>query len=308
MAGGRVVEVAVQTKENAVANYNDDPTWLTLAPQGEGLITEPLLLTADHPDDDYTGAIGVPADDAKEDRTHILQLRGKFSVEKLKFDETEHAIVFERPTMPKKRVELNFVIIDDGTVDVYGLQQIVARDFEAASERFAQVGIELVKGSVVAPQTPVNITDGRLLIESSHKVLSEDIKTIIRAGAGHEATDDIHVFYVPYSLVGGIYNTSLGVALNSYWNNPVDAEFLGNIFMTSQEWAPGLAHEIGHVLTNKPHIDIEDFPGNPEYQEKLGINLMYDPLMRSGGISESKRFLQCQENDMMNSPYAKQSP
>ena len=67
--------IKVATVENPDASYNDDATEIDLQVEGNDLITKSMLLTSDDVDDAYH--VDGIADNAKNDRTHKIQLGGK---------------------------------------------------------------------------------------------------------------------------------------------------------------------------------------------------------------------------------------
>jgi len=182
------------------------------------------------------------------------------------------------------------------------MRDTIARDLEAANERFAQVGIRVLSGGIDVETIPeaVVIVDGavRVDVPGDDKKLSSSIRTIVEDRGTAGDLTDIHVFYVPFSLDGAFVTGADGVALNGHFNKQEDAGYLSNIFMTKSPWSSTLAHELGLILTNFRHLFVFDFVDKPEYLDKFRTNIMTDDVTINGGIIESKRFFKSQENIM----------
>jgi len=302
IAEAKKVTALVKTAGNADAKYDDPDTEIELNVDGGDLITKSLMLVSDDIDDAFSGPVDVGAEEQEGDRTHVIQLGGKLTVSKLLFDIDECELDARRPIHAKKQVTLNFVILDDGNVDVQEMRDTIARDLEAANERFAQVGIRVLSGGIDVETIPeaVVIVDGavRVDVPGDDKKLSSSIRTIVEDRGTAGDLTDIHVFYVPFSLDGAFVTGADGVALNGHFNKQEDAGYLSNIFMTKSPWSSTLAHELGHILTNFRHLFVFDFVDKPEYLDKFRTNIMTDDVTINGGIIESKRFFKSQENIM----------
>ncbi len=309
IAEAKKVSVKVKSEGNSVAKYNDPETEIELKAESGNLVTKWLMLMSDDPDDDYAGLIDIGADDQEGDRTHILQLSGSLTLSKLLLDSDEYELELTRPTRIKKEVTVNFVILNDGEVNVQEMNDTIVRDLEAANERYAQAGIRIVNGGVDVATIPegVVLVDGALRIDipGDDKKLSESVRKIVEERGTAGDVTDIHVFYVPFTLRGAFVVGADGVALNGHFNKPEDAGYLSNIFMTQSQWPSALAHEIGHILTNARHIWVTDFIDNTSYIDKVRINLMTDDVTITGGIIESKRFFKSQADTMLQNPLAK---
>lgn len=326
LANGKEVSVKLKTAENAKAKYNDDETEIKLIIENGDLVSKSLMLTSDDPDDDFAGDIEVGADDQKDDRTHIVQLGGKLVLSKLKIGDDEHDLNLEKSVKKKKKVTVNFVILNDGNVNVQETKDRITRDLEVATERFTQVGVELVKG--VENEVPVpddlELTEGKLYYSSEvidrRIVLTDDIKKIIKDSATVGKTDDIHIIYVPYTVAsGGMFGgVDFGVALAKFAVVADDAGFSENIIMAPGAQPLVLAHEVGHILTQGEHysfknvLDIIENSPEPLSEEEVArltnqvrTNLMNDGVSDSQRIGDTKRLLEEQENKILVSPHAK---
>jgi len=118
IAEAKQVTAMVKTAGNADAKYDDPDTEIELNADGGDLITKSLMLVSDDIDDAFSGPVDVGAEEQEGDRTHVIQLGGKLTVSKLLFDIDECELDARRPIHAKKQVTLNFVILDDGNVDV----------------------------------------------------------------------------------------------------------------------------------------------------------------------------------------------
>lgn len=311
---GKQVAIYLKTS-NPDAEYNDDETRIDLTIDGDNLITPSLILTSNDIDDDFTGDVDIGADDVLNDRTHKIIVGGKLMVSKLLVksgdSETEYLLDHELPHSKNKSVTLNFVILNDGNVNEQQAQTILERDFKVAKERYAQVGIEILKGTVEIKPLPEGLLlpDGELRVNLTTDVqkLHSDVKAIISAYGTDDKNDDIHVFYSPIDIVGGPNNASLeGVGLNKFFNNPEDVGYLSNVFIKQSNWSTALSHEVAHVLTNDGHIDQLDYMNHPqmvEYGSILGTNIMKSPYTTDDVIGASRRFFRSQEKLMMKWPY-----
>lgn len=311
---GKQVAIFLKTS-NPDAEYNDDETRIDLTIDGDNLITPSLILTSNDIDDDFTGDVEIGADDVLNDRTHKITVGGKLMVSKLLVksgdSETEYLLDHELPHSKNKSVTLNFVILNDGTVNEQQAQTILERDFKVAKERYAQVGIEILKGTVEIKPLPEGLLlpDGELRVNPTTDVqkLHSDVKAIITAYGTNDKNDDIHVFYSPIDIVGGPNNASLeGVGLNKFFNKPEDEGYLSNVFIKPSNWSTALSHEVAHVLTNDGHIDQLDYMNHPqmvEYGSILGTNIMKSPYTTDDVIGASRRFFRSQEKLMMKWPY-----
>lgn len=191
----------VKSEGNSVAKYNDPETEIELKAESGNLVTKWLMLMSDDPDDDYAGLIDIGADDQEGDRTHILQLSGSLTLSKLLLDSDEYELELTRPTRIKKEVTVNFVILNDGEVNVQEMNDTIVRDLEAANERYAQAGIRIVNGGVDVATIPegVVLVDGALRIDipGDDKKLSESVRKIVEERGTAGDVTDIHVFTFP---------------------------------------------------------------------------------------------------------------
>lgn len=301
------VSVVLQTAENATARYNDNETEIKLFIDGANLVSSSLILASDVVDDEFSGDLQIGADDQGDDRTHIVQLGGKVIISKIKIGSIEHDLDLKKTVQKVKKVMVNFVILDDGNVNVQEMSSTITRDIEAANERFAQVGIEIVKKNEVVRTVPVglDLPEGELDVDAQDGSLSDDVRRIIEEYGTKGDLSDIHVFYVPFVLAGGFGSELDGVGLNSFFNQPQDAGYLSNIFMVKSDWVFAFAHEVGHILTDRGHVSVMDYVDSPSYQEKVRLNLMFDVITANGRISDTKRLFETQENEMQSSPHAK---
>ena len=302
------ISVGIKSDSNPAEEYNDDSTEIDLHVRGADMLSKSLMLTSDNSDDDYAGLIEIGADDVNNDRTHLVQLGGIVKLSNLTLNGDNYLIDFSKEIKLNKKVLVNFVVLDDGIVNVQEIKDTITRDILTANERFAQVGIKIVKASEVVKPVPagLSLTNNILRVDTpeSSKILSTDAKTIITQCGTVGNVIDIHVVYVPYILKGGLSVGIDGITFNSYFDKVEDAAYLSNIFMTKALWSSTLAHELTHILTEKGHVMVGDFVENPAYIEKVRTNLMGDNPTTTGGIIESKRLFKSQQDLMQQSPHA----
>jgi hypothetical protein len=273
--------VKLATVDNSDASYNDDATEIDLQVEGNDLITKSMLLVSDDVDDDHP--VDGIADDAKNDRTHKIQLGGNLQIMALKLGGTEHQVDVKTPVPIVKTVHINAVILNAST----GGEPVIAEaaveaDLRIARERYAQAGLHLTWTiEIKDPPAGVNLSDGLSDYFLSDDQTSEE--TALFQDLGTPATDDIHAFYVNY-IDSGVNRLRAGHTFTA-----------GNFVISAEAKTPfTIGHELGHVLGISGHPDTRDII-----------------LMRPGGTSESntlggsKRIPVEQEIIMQGSSYAK---
>jgi hypothetical protein len=306
----RIVGGAVMLQNNEVATvnvstsgcldltYNDDETEVVLQSVGADLISPSMILVSDTVDDDHAGPVDVGGDDVQNDRTHIVQLGGKINVSKLVIGNVEHTINLQKEVLKKKRVSINIVILDDGNVNVPDMTATADRDIKAANERYAQAGVEIVKGSLTVKPLPTDLSlpGNKLIIEESGTgpaSLTEDVKRIIDVYGTTNNLDDIHVFYVPMGIQALPGTEIDGVGLNHRYEQ-LNANYRYNVFIKKMTYPSGLAHELGHILTDGAHLTELDLTETPD-SGKAPTNLMFDIVNYELKIRDTKRLLDRQE-------------
>ena len=196
------VSIKVATVENPDTAYNDDETEIEMQVEGNDLITKSMLLVSDDTDDDHQ--VDSIADDAKNDRTHKIQLGGKFQVKSIKISGTDHQADIKTLVQVKKTFDINIVILRDKLQSAGGVPLISTNDVQSfwkiANERYSQVGVKVNIQSleIKDPPTGVDLTDGSLTISASAtgRPLADEAKNAITALGTKGNSSDIHVFYV----------------------------------------------------------------------------------------------------------------
>jgi hypothetical protein len=317
IANGKEFFVKLKTAENGKAQYNDDETKIKLNAKDGDLISKSLILTADQVDDDFSGAVDVAEDDAENDRTHIVQLGGHLLLSKILIGNDQHEINLNKSVQLMKRVTVNFVILNDGNINVENVTAEIERDLEVMNERFAQVGIEVVSGGISSVSTPagLDLPNNQLRANISGnnftgRVLSNDCKAVINACGTVGNVNDIHVIYSPYQIADHRGEPALGISLNHYFNEEQnDAGYLSNALITiGQPLKITLGHEVGHIL-GEDHIEVWLFnePNIVELWPKRSMNLMTaEPVDYSDTkISGSRRLWKVQETRMRANAHSK---
>jgi hypothetical protein len=233
------ISIKIATVDNPDTAYNDDETQIDMQVEGNNLITKSMLLVSDDVDDDHQ--VDGVADDAKNDRTHKIQLGGKFQVKSIKIGGTEHQADIKTPVPVEKTVPLAVVILREsaGGPPVIA-QATVETDLRIAQERYAQVGVRLSWAiSINDPPPGVNLTDGSLdEFSVPQSPTAEEIALI--TGLGTPKTDDLHVFYVN-QLSSGSFGEAF---IESITPSPIGE----NVIISSSRRPFTLPHELGHVL------------------------------------------------------------
>ncbi len=268
---------------------DDDATAIDLVEQPEDsgiFISTNLLLVADDIDDDFSSG-HIPADDARNDRTHRATVRGSAHV---RYPETGAA-------MATKEVVLN----RDGTVHVI---PVILRDvaqtnggnavvpewkvdgyMEIAKRRYAQVGIDLTWDYPVVcdPPAGVDLADG-LLVRTNQldTLLASESKTLIEELGTAGNTNDIHLFFVNLVMIDD--RGKVGSSVAKYWYEaPSEQGYSFNMFVRTglddEVEGCAVAHELGHLLTNRDHNTNDTW------------RLMYPWLLSVSDVEGTRRFV-----------------
>ena len=301
------VSIKVATVENPdVSSYNDDETEIDMQVEGSDLITKSMLLVSDDVDDNHQ--VGGVTDDSKNDRTHKIQLGGKFQVKSIKIGGAEHQADIKTTTFLQKTVDINIVIFRNKPLSAGGVPLIsagdVQRDWKIANERYSQVGIKVNIQSleIKDPPTGVDLTDGSLTVSASAtgRPLADEAKNAIAALGTKGNSSDIHVFYVNQVQIGSTFLG--GIALADYYYGSTDPDFTYNIFIKTIALTPwsgyAAAHELGHLLTNAGHEDA--------YGVDYSIwHLMYGNTLNTNGITGSRRLNSINQTSIQGNSHAK---
>jgi hypothetical protein len=288
------VSIKVATVENPEASYNDDETEINLQVEGSDLISKSMLLVSDDVDDDHP--VDGVADDAKNDRTHKVQLGGKFQVKSVKIAGTEHQTDIKTPVPLKKTVNFSVVILRQtvGGSPVVA-QPAVESDLRIAQERYAQVGIKLTWSiSIADPPAGVDLTDGLLVaggdLATMRKVAPE--ARVLIGSLGTAATNtDIHLFYVNVVDAFGSAGNR-GVALADYWFDASEDTYLYNCFVAASRAPFTVPHELAHLLADEAH-------------HSSSYNLLKNGTSPTNTLDASKRLDTTQESKMQSNLRAK---
>jgi hypothetical protein len=283
--------IKVATVENPDGSYNDGETEIDLQVEGNDLISKSMLLVSDDVDDDHS--VDGVADDAKNDRTHKIQLGGKLQVKSLKLGGTEHSVDVRTPVPVEKTVTFGVVILRNKAQASGGTpvlpQADVETDLKIAQERYAQMGIKLAWSiSIADPPPGVDLSDG--LTEYTSNTPTPEEKSLLD-GLATAADNDMQAFYVNF-----MSQSSYGESFSKgQFTNAADVKYTGNVVVSSTRRSYVLAHELGHILTNT---------GNHHPET---INLMHQWVGASTGalISEAKRLDAQQQQIMRANPLSK---
>ena len=286
------VSVKLSTVDNPDSSYDDDETEIELEVDGNDLITKSLLLVSDDIDDDYAGN-GVGADDAKNDRTHKVQLGGKVQVKSITIDGTEYPINMKTDVPPKKKVNVSVIIVRETAGGAQSASnQAVEAEMKRAQERYAQIAVDLNWSiKVMDPPSGVNLSDGL----TANPLVNPEMSSLFSAAT--VATNDLEIFFVNdliYSSGATLYGIGYAkFAATSQGYSGVDGyENTAIINWDASSPLPGrqvIAHEIGHILTNSGHS------GGP-------LNLMESGSVRNtvNNIKGGRRLVSSQQNAVYN--------
>jgi hypothetical protein len=282
------VSIKVATVDNPDANYNDDETEIDMQVEGNVLISKSMLLVSDDADDDHQ--VDSISDDGKNDRTHKVQLGGKFQVKSIKIGSIEHQTDIKTPVPVQKTVNFEVIILRQAAGGAPVIDQAdVENDLKIAQERYAQTGIKLTWSiNISDPPAGVDLADGLTEFTSNTPTVEEKA---LFDGLGTASSNDIQVFYVNFLHPAP---GSKGEAFPpSYFSLPNDAQYTNNVVMSASQRGPfTLPHELGHILLNDESHDSES------------IRLMRNGTSLTNGLSESKRISSSQEQTMQGSSHA----
>ena len=253
------VAIKVGTSDNPDSAYDDDPSPLQLHPEGSDLISHAQLLVSDKLDDEHP-ADGVD-DEALNDRTHKIQLGGKFRVTAVTTLALGDIPVDFQATVPiRSAYTCNIFVLKiyafGGWVpctDVENPFAVPLERFRIAQERWAQAGVKLVLGrlEIVQPTLDIGQRYDRLnLLDVESGTVQADAKRIIDTW-GTSGTAEIDIFFLALVDLGAVQGRALfSAALASS-----DTAYANTAFMAAlTPNRTALAHEIGHLLTNRAHF------------------------------------------------------
>jgi hypothetical protein len=297
------VSLEVGTAENPDNAYNDKPTKITLIPDGDDLISKPLLLVSDAVDDNHDSA-----DDAPEDQTHRSQLGGKFQVSSVTIDGEKHNIGSKFQIQKPKKVTFT-VVVFQGPGQTTTKEDVELEIETVVRERFAQVGIWFDHHVVEKPWDPQyakahensetdihspffirRFGNGALYIPWGARKLMDD--------HGTPTGEDLFVFVTP--TLRRMDPDTLGIPLNGvglHWSVDwpyLDVKYRNNAFLVGSN--PGhwtLSHEVGHLYTDKGHYG-QDY-AHGEAPHKVGHNLMRAGVSSDTSITGPKRLYKSQD-------------
>lgn len=266
---------------------------------------------------------------AKNDRTHVVELGGKLQVVKMKIgDEAEQQLSapLTADVPIKREIGIRVVYMENvittgsGAVDIAG-------DIKVANERFAQVGVKFKVLSGPSKLTwPAGLSHGGqmpLFIKATERgsgsnqstTLGSDAKLVIDhynqtvLSASERVSDkDIlvvycqNIFYVDANTPVG--QDASGFASFRSWtagpqvfkggSEPPCQNYANKAFVASgsRHKPYSLAHELGHLLTDHGHFGVDyAAPANPNLpQPRIEHNLMRNGTSNQMlGITDSKR-------------------
>ncbi len=271
---------------------------LTRSVGQKDFLTPSILLVADT-NDDVESPSTVAADEADNDRTHLVELGSNVIVDSfdLKFPSPANTVTLPVtslratvPLDPLKTLTIRIIRISDCAIPMTTIQTYITR----LKERYAQVGITLNVPTPVEAVVPPELgTDGSIAVNTSGPIHPSAKLLIERFGTLANHPNDIHVIYCKDT-------TSEGLPVKGFARSKGDAKYVRNAFIgTADPYIYTLAHEIGHIVTKGGHYGPDNKPGN--YDSNAAPHLVEHNVMRAGtlpfpDIKSTKRFYQRQEN------------
>ena len=284
--------IKAATVENPDGSYNDDPTEIDLQVEGNDLITKSMLLVSDDVDDAHP--VDGIADNARNDRTHKVQLGGKLQIKSIHFAGADHDVDVRTPVPIDKTVSFAVIILRERPAASGGVPVrdpiAVEYDLTIAQERYAQVGIKL-KWTITTADPPhgVDLDDG--LDDEYYFDTPTPEEEALFGALGTPSTDDIHIFYV--NVIDTIINQVRAGHTFSEGSLPPNRKvYAGNVVISSNREDPfTVSHELGHVLG--------------EIHKSREIMVMKNGESIFNTLGARKRFYQSEEITMKSSKYAK---
>ncbi len=296
--------VKLETVENPdTTNYNDNATEIELTPQGGDLISKSLLLVSDDVDDNFP--VDGIADDAKNDRTHKIQLDGKVKISAIKIGTTaEQVMDMKVPVKVKKTVKVKLVNCVHGLFinDPCWSAGEVATAKKAMKERYAQAGIKLEITDVAGPDIGVSgwVDNYPQLIGGTINI-PQEAKNIFAAVPASSA-DEAVIYLVRRLGASGSGSSGASTPLK-YLSASDKASGYGNKALVSSVAAGyaqifTAAHELLHILLDAEHADYPTEHADAQM-------LWHAPTTPNTSIDATKRIPSNQMQKVLLSPLAK---
>lgn len=301
-AGGMAVKARVSTVDNPEPGYNDDPTWVDMIVQSGEFTSRSLLLVADTKDDEYyaSGAVDIGADNTSggNDRTHKVQLGGKFMVDAIEMQGLQLPTQFTLPVPARRRLTSNFLYLGAASAN----RPLLQRHLQIVKERYAQLGVDIVLNEHDLP-VPAGV-DQENVGEQSGDVMQSvhpDVKKIVDAATMASLRSQVLLIAVPNlrapGVAGHAYPPRGGGSAG------IDMQYRDVALISVQDVLTEnklytVAHELGHLLTNAGHYGEEFGYGKdntgPVPQHLIDHNLMKSQTSTDEEIGASKRLYQHQ--------------
>ncbi len=286
-----VTAAEIATGDNPDPAYDDDPTEIDLGGDDHA-ISGSMILVADDHDDDFAGS-GAGVDDAKNDRTHKIQLGGNLIVKRIKVQGAWHELNLKIPVPAKRQIDVDFYRMN--IPDVHTLEEI-NKSVKIMKEHYAQIGLKInvTVGGMAWPQLTPDRGEGILrLFDGNVHVngylvgpMSDEYKQFINA----TDSNGINIFFLKFAY------SSRGVALTPYQlrheEGEVDGKYFNKAFIN---FAAGPisggtpAHELLHILAYKDDEDDHDDHNEPYFNLLNDRNVNIDPVLWSKRINKDQR-------------------
>ena len=238
--------VKVATEDCPDASYNDDATRIELTASGSDSITDSMILVSDDEDDDYAGS-GAGADDQDNDRTHKVQLGGKFVIKSIFINGIEHPVNMKVPVPIRKVLPVDFI-----RMNVAGVRPLaeIEQAVKIVNERYAQVGlrVDATIKELPWPNLPNNNPGYLDLFDEppGERIgpLTDEYKSFI------DQTDPMgtNVYFLLHTQASGVAITQDQLRLEP--DGEISGNYFDKAFVNSISNSAGYtsAHELAHLL------------------------------------------------------------
>jgi len=304
------ISITIKTEGGEDASHNDNATEVELlyepitqywTTQTQILVSDPIIDNA-YETTDRNGN-KVP-NNAKNDRSHVVELGGKVIIESIKMgNDALRPLGIELPVKIKREVRMRFARLADTTLGTNENNAInPTRNVRITNGRLAQVGIKIkqIGDFVVIPiqggtVKAVDMVPSDPDDPNSTKVPTLGVEPRLIVDAYNNlgtpvADNEILVVYCKHIFYTKVINSQdvSGLATFQNWmltnyDEADAATYTNKVFLSGLFQKPfTMPHEIGHLLTNNGHygINYAKDPAPPTHRVKHN-------LMRAGTVNDS---------------------
>ena len=278
--------VTMATVDNPDEAYNNPEVGIMLNEDDGHLISESMMLVADEVDDEYPGLNDeVGANNEDDDRSHLIQLEGSVLVSELAIADQSAELELRAQVEVEDTVHLNVIVFD---VSNQTVEEVEAEIDGRVSEAFARVGIKVTADVSAASwdDTEIGSTADDFFVRYTSQGVSwvpDFVEDMISDYSVEDEPDTINVFVVKRVRAAGIPNNDTGDVGGVAFHRSIAWEYLEEEYRSSVfvvGGSPGyvrgawiLAHEIGHMTTDKVHYGVT-YPDPAPEAHQIERNLM----------------------------------